>query len=64
MNIEFKVNGIPLRYLALGVEKPEGCMDCTGAVYLGNRMLVEYLVGDSVMEDMNNQSEKFGRVSF
>jgi len=61
-NIDMEVNAVPMKYLTLGIETPEGCPTCDGATYLGNRMLVEYVVGDSVMEDLNNQSDKFGRV--
>ena len=59
--MEFQVNGIPTRYLQLGIEIPEGCDTCDGGEYLGNRNLVEYLVGDTVMEDLTNYSEVFGR---
>ena len=55
------MNGIPTRYLQLGIEIPEGCDACDGGEYLGNRNLVEYLVGDTVMEDLTNYSEVFGR---
>ena len=40
-----QVNGIPTRYLELGVEMPDDCPECDGGEYLGNRNLVEYLVG-------------------
>ena len=59
--IELIVNGIPEIYLDLGVEIPEGCPDCDGGEYLGNRNLVEYLVGQTVMEDLSNYSIVFGR---
>ena len=38
------MNGIPTRYLELGVEMPDDCPECDGGEYLGNRNLVEYLV--------------------
>ena len=38
------MNGIPTRYLDLGVEMPDDCPECDGGEYLGNRNLVEYLV--------------------
>jgi len=60
-DMQYQVNGIPIRFLSLGVEIPEGCPDCTGGEYLGNRNLVEYLVGDIVMEDLGNYTEVFGR---
>ena len=59
--MEFQVNGIPTRYLELGVEMPEDCPECDGGEYLGNRNLVEYLVGMTVMEDLTNYSAVFGR---
>ena len=43
-NSRIKVNGIPTRYLDLGVEMPDDCPECDGGEYLGNRNLVEYLV--------------------
>ena len=59
--MEFQVNGIPTRYLDIGIEMPEDCPECDGGEYLGNRNLVEYLVGSTVMEDLSNYSEVFGR---
>ena len=59
--MEFQVNGIPTRYLELGVEMPEDCPECDGGEYLGNRNLVEYLVGMTVMEDLTIYSAVFGR---
>ena len=47
--MEFQVNGIPTRYLDIGIEMPEDCPECDGGEYLGNRNLVEYLVGSTVM---------------
>jgi len=58
----FQVNGIPKQYLNLGVQTPAGCDTCDGATYLGNRDLVEYLIGDSMMDEMNNDSDKTGKV--
>ena len=62
--MEFQVNGIPLRYMTIGIETSKYCEEgkvCSGGEYLGNRNLVEYLVGDAVMEDLSNYSEIFGR---
>jgi len=59
--MEFQVNGIPKRYLKIGIEAPEGCPECDGGEYLGSRTLVEYLVGSTVMEDLFNYSDTFSR---
>ena len=59
--MEFQINGIPKRYLKMSVEAPEGCPECDGGEYLGNRALVEYLVGSTVMEDLYNYSAVFSR---
>lgn len=58
----FQVNGIPQQYLSLGVQTPAGCATCDGASYLGNRALVEYVIGDSMMDEMNNSTDKTGKV--
>lgn len=60
--IELQVNGIPTQYLTLGVETPPGCDSCDGATYLGNRALVEYIVGDSIMDEELNSTAKYGKV--
>jgi len=59
--MEFQINGIPKRYMTIGIEFPEDCDGCDGGEYLGSRNLVEYLVGQTVMEDLYNHSEIFGR---
>lgn len=60
--MEFEVNGIPDKYLLMSAEIPEDCDSCFGAVYLGNRVLVEYIVGDTVMESVVNQTRGYGKV--
>jgi len=59
--IELEVNGIPDKYLTLSIEVPEDCDTCDGATYLGNRALVEYIVGDSGMEQITNSTSKLGK---
>jgi len=59
--MEFQINGIPKRYVTMAIEAPEGCPECDGGEYLGNRNLVEYLVGSTVMEDLYNFSSIFSR---
>ena len=59
--MEFQINGIPKRYVTMAIEAPEGCPECDGGEYLGNRNLVEYLVGSTVMEDLYNFSSVFSR---
>jgi len=58
----FQVNGIPKQYLNLGVQTPMGCATCDGASYLGNRNLVEYIIGDSLMDEMQNDTDDTGKV--
>jgi len=58
----FQVNGIPKTYLALGVQTPLNCPSCDGAEYLGSRSLVEYVIGDSMMDEMQNDTEETGKV--
>lgn len=62
--MEFQTNGIPKRYMTIAIETPEICEnhdECNGGEYLGNRNLMEYVVGQTVMEDLYNYSEIFGR---
>ena len=56
----FQVNGIPEKYITLGVELPRGCDTCTGSEYRGSKSLVEYIVGDSVMDLTTNGTELYG----
>lgn len=58
----FQINGIPKQYLKLGVQTPMGCATCDGATYLGNRQLVEYVIGDSLMDEMLNDTDDTGKV--
>merc|ERR1711978_99491 len=58
----FQINGIPKQYLKLGVQTPLGCATCDGATYLGNRQLVEYVIGDSLMDEMLNDTDDTGKV--
>lgn len=75
--MQFQVNGIPKQYIHLGVQTPAGCETCDGAsykgslfchysqnqsLYEGNRALVEYIIGDSLMDEMKNDSDKTGKV--
>ncbi|XP_023337222.1 uncharacterized protein LOC111708162 isoform X2 [Eurytemora carolleeae] len=60
--IIMEVNGVPNKYLKLEVEIPEGCADCDGAEYTGNKLMVEYVVGDTIMDPKTNQTDKFGKV--
>jgi len=60
--MQFQINGIPKQYLKLGVQTPAGCDTCDGASYLGNRNLVEYIIGDSMMDAMDNDTDKTGKV--
>ena len=57
-----QVNGIPKQYLHLGVQLPKGCPDCEGADYLGSRDLVEYIIGESMVDELYNSTEKTGKV--
>ena len=56
----FKVNGIPEKYITLGIELPRGCDTCTGSEYRGSKSLVEYIVGDSVMDLATNGTDLYG----
>jgi len=58
----FQVNGIPKTYLKLGVQTPLGCATCDGASYTGNRALVEYIIGDSLMDALDNDTDDTGKV--
>jgi hypothetical protein len=56
----FQVNSIPEKYITLGVELPRGCDTCTGTEYRGSKSLVEYIVGDSVMDVSTNGTDLYG----
>ena len=53
-----QVNGIPKKYIAMLVQVSKHCPDCDGADYLGNRDLVEYIIGSNAMDPMSNNTEK------
>ena len=55
------MNGIPTRYLELGVEMPDDCPECDGGEYLGNRNLVEYLVSVNIVLSVQNLISLLGR---
>ena len=40
------------------VQVSKHCPTCDGATYLGNRQLVEYIIGDNAMDPMTNNTEK------
>ena len=49
---------MPKQYIQMLVQIPPECADCDGAEYLGSRQLVEYVIGDTVMDPMANNTEK------
>ena len=53
-----QVNGIPKKYINMLVQVSKHCPKCDGATYLGNRQLVEYIIGDNAMDPMSNNTEK------
>ena len=58
MHLFVQVNGIPKKYIAMLVQVSKHCPDCDGADYLGNRDLVEYIIGSNAMDPMSNNTEK------
>ena len=61
--MQFQVNGIPSHYLDLGAEVDNECVHhCGGAEYLGNRQLVEYVVGQTTIDEQKNASGKFSKM--
>ena len=56
--MQLQVNGVPKQYIQMLVQIPQECADCDGAEYLGSRQLVEYVIGDTVMDPMANNTEK------
>ena len=43
------------------VQVSKHCPTCDGATYLGNRQLVEYIIGDNAMDPMANNTESGAR---
>ena len=54
--MQLQVNGVPKQYIQMLVQIPQECADCDGAEYLGSRQLVEYVIGDTVMDPMVSPS--------